>query len=442
MGTARSRIDRIYSNHYVTDQLDRHYSCAALLWTSWSAHRPLSFSRICPTHGAKSRPLPQAPLDHPDWTRRVSLEYQEICSLDALSGNPLRRLVLMKRAVRTVTYRMHKEGVVGNAERKDDQLGWTLSFIRAAEEVNLSRMASCARSYPSLATYIHHDDPNARSSAGMAKLREHALQLAKDAISDEMAELRRMSLEPNSAILWQKKEHILTKLKRTRPGQTSSLNAVQTDDGDVSTDPAIIAKALQAHWSKIFSSRPIDSNLLARWLDSLPSLRLPDVSATNADTSEPTRANQHGRRHTDRTHLTDQPMDRWNINREDIEEAIKVAGKTSPGPDKLPYSAWKQLGALGVDTLWAATQDLSTDEANQLLQDAYWDEADDGTHNFNLGNLVCLPKKPSGHHDDVGEYFTSEATRALSIVNTDNRIVANAARLKWEPVLGAWTSQM
>jgi hypothetical protein len=129
-------------------------------------------------------------------------------------------------------------------------------------------------------------------------------------------------------------------------------------------------------------------------------------------------------------------------DREDIEQEIKVASKSAPGPDKLPYHAWKQLGAIGVDTLYAAAQALSSDEADQLLRDAYSDEADEGTHNFNLANLVCLPKKPTGMHDGEGEYYAPEATRPLSIVNTDNRIIASAARLKWEPILGAWTSKM
>ena len=65
MGTAISKLDRIYSNHNVTDQLDRHYSCTALFWTSLSAHRPIAFSRIPPSHQRKSPSLPAAPLDHP-----------------------------------------------------------------------------------------------------------------------------------------------------------------------------------------------------------------------------------------------------------------------------------------------------------------------------------------------------------------------------------------
>ena len=37
-------------------------------------------------------------------------------------------------------------------------------------------------------------------------------------------------------------------------------------------------------------------------------------------------------------------------------------------------------------------------------------------------------------------YYTADHTRPLSIVNTDNRLVANAARMKWEHILNEWVS--
>ena len=57
------------------------------------------------------------------------------------------------------------------------------------------------------------------------------------------------------------------------------------------------------------------------------------------------------------------------------------------------------------------------------------------THSFNLGLLVFLGKAPTGVQEDVGTYYSADATRPLSIVNTDNRLLASAARLAWEPLL-------
>ena len=49
---ARSRLDRIYSNHAVYDQLDRNYCCTALPRTPLSVHRPINFSRKVPVKDA------------------------------------------------------------------------------------------------------------------------------------------------------------------------------------------------------------------------------------------------------------------------------------------------------------------------------------------------------------------------------------------------------
>ena len=47
-GKARSKLDRVYSNHSISDQLDRAYGCVALPKVPCSAHRPVAFSRKAP----------------------------------------------------------------------------------------------------------------------------------------------------------------------------------------------------------------------------------------------------------------------------------------------------------------------------------------------------------------------------------------------------------
>ena len=46
-----------------------------------------------------------------------------------------------------------------------------------------------------------------------------------------------------------------------------------------------------------------------------------------------------------------------------------------------------------------------------------------------------LAEKQSREDAILGNYYLNDATRRLSIVSTDNRRVANAARLRWERVL-------
>ena len=42
----------------------------------------------------------------------------------------------------------------------------------------------------------------------------------------------------------------------------------------------------------------------------------------------------------------------------------------------------------------------------------------------------------------MGEYYSPSDTRPLSIVNTDNRIIASAMRLTWEPIFNNWVSKV
>ena len=48
---------------------------------------------------------------------------------------------------------------------------------------------------------------------------------------------------------------------------------------------------------------------------------------------------------------------------------------------------------------------------------------------------VCR-KKPTFTHPGLGDVYAGEDTRPLSLVNADNRIIASAARIRWEHTLG------
>jgi hypothetical protein len=195
---ARSRLDRVYTNHFTSEQLDRQFTCTALPWNRLSAHRPISFSRFSPEERTR-RCIPQGPIGHPDWARRVALEYHERLAEDTLSDNAVRRLVVVKRAISTVTKHMHREHIVAEAAGTDDKLGWTMAYIRAIESIKLSRMSQCAKAYPYLASLVDPLNPNARIDPGMVRLRSHAVELARGGITEKLSRLRGMNADdPNN----------------------------------------------------------------------------------------------------------------------------------------------------------------------------------------------------------------------------------------------------
>eukprot|EP00969_Alexandrium_andersonii_P100785 4445849-Alexandrium_andersonii.AAC.1 len=55
--------------------------------------------------------------------------------------------------------------------------------------------------------------------------------------------------------------------------------------------------------------------------------------------------------------------------------------------------------------------------------------------------MIFLPKKASGSVPSLGDYYLPENTRPLSIVGTDNRILASAVKFCLHDYLEKWVSQ-
>ena len=90
--TAQSKIDRIYINHHIADQLDRQFSASALPRTRLSTHRPITFARRSKQSSEQEQKKAQFPsyiLNHKQWKRNLHLNYQEKLHNDTNPGNPL-----------------------------------------------------------------------------------------------------------------------------------------------------------------------------------------------------------------------------------------------------------------------------------------------------------------------------------------------------------------
>jgi hypothetical protein len=325
-------------------------------------------------------------------------------------------LVLLKQAIKDTTRTMGREQTYNAAKTTEDRLGWTIMFIRAVEDVSLTAMQRHALAYPHLAKLVDHRNPNLRLNGGLDVVRKHAIHLAHSSITEDLAALDKS----NDDLLrrTQRKDHILVRLKRLMPGASTSLQAMVDDTGAVTADPEEMATSLRDHWGTVFAERSIDKQLLDKWLKNAT------FPPQEKDLLPPGSA-------------------QWQVTREEVEAAIQQSGDGMPGPDRIPYKAWRKLGTLAIDILAEAAQALAGRDAQDLVRRAYaTDSNNEGGHDFNLGILCCLPKKRTGIDADLGEYYEAAATRPLSLVNTDNRLLANAARIRWEPVFNAWVSEM
>jgi len=100
----------------MSDQLDHKFGCSTLSrQRELSAHAALSYYRQRPPQhknndsaGLTLPPISNATINHPGWAKRVAAELQDISSTTEDFKNPVRRLVLAKRAMHTVSENMAK----------------------------------------------------------------------------------------------------------------------------------------------------------------------------------------------------------------------------------------------------------------------------------------------------------------------------------------------
>ena len=405
---------------WVAEQQDREWRAGVLEWVPHlSAHRALSFSRTTPAKREwGDRPLPTFPMDDPNWPARVAVDFHTRLAGDADASQPLRQLSILKQAIRAVTRRMAFERAPPAASEAsvDDKLGWTMRFLRAAEQGHTTVVSRCLEAYPALRDLV--PNPYALDLAARGHLdaiRRHACEVAREGALAQLRANHADICDSSAEEMQSRRNRAHQLLRRLSPGRSTTLPAVLHPDGRVVTDPAEMAEALRLHWQEAFKERPLSTPKLQEWLaEDIP--RVPGGSTVPG--------------------LPAQDSDFWVVGQKHVEESIKVSPNSAPGPDGIPFVAWRKLGPLALRILHSAISDLGCSDSTSRLQTFYFPDSGE----FNMGLLVLLPKKPTGVDPLLGEYFAPGDTRPLSIVNTDNRILANAVRLALEPTLSSWVS--
>ena len=76
------------------------------------------------------------------------------------------------------------------------------------------------------------------------------------------------------------------------------------------------------------------------------------------------------RRDTNQGH---EVMQTLTLQREHIEAALSRSNNSPPGPDGVPYSAWRRLGTEAVDILFVAALELTSEAGLPMLGRVYAD---------------------------------------------------------------------
>ena len=414
---ARSRLDRVYVSSGIAEQLDAQLGCATLDWCkNLSDHRPLVFfRRVGKLDIPGKESLPEGPIKHPSWPLRVALEFQDQLRAEGSPQCALRQLAVLKEAIVNVTRGMHEHNVRHNeavqAQETDDQLGWTVRCLRAVQHNRQKIVYRCIRAYPKLSELVDCSGKDPRCDGRLEPLKKHAADLARQAVLDELRAIQDDDGKVDDNVQRNRRSRAQVRLNRLRPGSCCTVAALKCADGSMATTPEAIAHELRRHWGEVFSLRAHDEPTLQSWLQE----ELGGESPFGEDTD-------------------------WDVSMQHVLHAIKVAPCTAPGPDGIPYNAWKKLGPLGASTLRQAIRKLGEDNARAALC-GMSGNGDHQEHLFNLGNMVFLPKKPAGTDPLLGDFYTASDVRPLVIVNTDNRLMASAVRFCLEPILAKWISK-
>ena len=387
--TGVSRIDRIYSNALGADQLDKKIGCAALDWDkAVSDHRPVAFARYSASKGkTEDGPLPGWVFKTTDWKKGTASRFLKKCNEFRLEAgcNPsgLQELRFLKDCMIEVGRELVRAKVcspVGGG--KEEEGGVALAIARAMEANKPGRVASLLSRFPNLRSVVRSLDPITWTSDTRDALKRIALDKVRESLLEELLELQNAQSTVSEDGNATRKSQIQQRLKRLQPGQGNTLFAVQTDDGQVTTDPGEMASALKKHWQDVFQSRAIDVKALKVWLE----------EDRNAD-------NSLGKQ------ISDIPVELWMPTAKDIGWALSRGKNSVPGPDGLPYAAWSSLGPLAQNILFNACQALMTSDAQSLLDGAFYDEFS-GSNLYNQSLMVFLPKKTYGSERGSELLFT------------------------------------
>ena len=331
-----SRLDRAYTTHHAADfHQSTLFATRMPVARSTSDHDGLSFGRRTPLADSMYRSLSEAATRHPDWPLRVAREYHERRHEQLRTGlvpDALDDAATTKEAMHAVTKDMLQHGFGREYYETPEAPASSATAFRVIAAAERGLIQSTARLAAALPPCWHSElrltVPRARFLGCLARLKDKAVQLVKDEV---LADLRLLSDHPDSNDVQQtedRRNSVRNRLARlTRRTQTVSLQAVATEDGEVTTNAQDMAQALLAHWARVFGSADSDPEALRNWFALAAKWNVPSVS---------------------------QPASAWKVRRRDVARALRLAGNSRPGPDGVPFAAWRRLGSLAANVLFNA----------------------------------------------------------------------------------------
>ena len=408
----RARLDRVYCDMHLSWQLDREVYACPLEWQPLlSQHRALSFGRIAAARHAGSRKaIDPGVFKDPQWKLRVVARSLRLAAAAAAPQHGFGRLAHMKEAMIEVSADMTAELRRRRqpAEAADTQLGAVMRALRFLEARGSFDFARFHSQVPQLAAEVFADRLVRDRPAVLRTLRDAAVRLARDDMRARLEQLQRDVAQLPPEVAARRRSSVMRSLSRLVPGKASTMRAVECADGSLAVEPDRMAEALRMHWGRVFSAKPVRDHLVEDWL-----------TEDRADPNGFCAA------------LAPELGKQWNIRRRDIAAAVAQASPSAAGPDGLPYVAWQALGDIGIELLWEVAKEMGSAGGEAAMLEAFPLNAS-GVSAFNAALAFFIPKKSERRAANGEGFHQPGDLRPITVCNTDNRLIANAARLRWE----------
>jgi len=218
-----------------------------------------------------------------------------------------------------------------------------MEYIRALERGALGEISTCLLRYSHIASLVHNPyDHMGNISIKLRAIKDHVVDLARAQAFEALDQAAAIDTEGDRVRATRVRQKASRLLYKLAPGKGGSVGAIRCGGGALATDAASMAKVLSQYWGDVFRSRGVDEELLKTWVAE-------DIAVRQS----------HGEL---------QPaMADVRLLRKHVAAAVHHSNNSCPGPDGIPYAAWRRLGDDAIDVLWTAMREMTEEESPPFL---------------------------------------------------------------------------
>ena len=317
---SHSKLDRAYTNRHVAWQQEVQTFCDPLPLKGWRTqaglyHLPLRFGQYSPgqRRRAQGAAIPPQVTETADWDERIRKHFLNLTDHVPLGQTvgPMDKLQILKKAMRAAARdiaaeRNEKRGLLGKSHVLP-------SLLAAASAIRRNDLAAAERALRAAGKWEQYQGM-LKSYQPPEALRQILGEVHAVAHAEAVREQEFLDNLPGSAPeLPARKKRNQRRFDNLLPGTKSGIHTLIDDDGVLITDPEEIDRTLCRYWGKVFAA-PLPQGgakeKLKGWLEELRNeLILPEA------------------------------IPEWKD--EAIDQACEYAAKSAPGPDGIPYEAYK-----------------------------------------------------------------------------------------------------